>query len=341
KLLDRAPSAAKFIIFDACRNELQLPTKETTKGLVPVAEQHGMFIAYASAPGRTASDRGEKSGPYAEALAAELNKPGLDHLSLFQNVKEAVYAASGGAQQPWESNGLVRRVYLTGQPAPSAQPQAPAAPTRLSEAAEAWAVTKDTTNIPALEAFIKRFGDTYYGDLAKARLAELKQAEEERKKAARKREAMLEQQRQDEARAKAEAERERTAMLEQQRQDKAREAANTEAENPLTDFFDGYFNIALRSQIGVVLATLTNELRKKNGFGNDVKGVIVLEVAGAAAEKGVKPGELIVEVGQEAVTSVADVSRGVDKVKKAGRKSVMLRLDNGKGGLRFLVVPVN
>jgi uncharacterized caspase-like protein len=69
KLLEGARAAAKFIIFDACRNELQLPTKDTTKGLVPVAEQQGMFIAYASAPGRTASDRGERSGPYAAALA--------------------------------------------------------------------------------------------------------------------------------------------------------------------------------------------------------------------------------------------------------------------------------
>jgi uncharacterized caspase-like protein len=48
RLLDGAYSAAKFIVFDACRNELQLQTKETTKGLVPVAEQQGMFIAYAS-----------------------------------------------------------------------------------------------------------------------------------------------------------------------------------------------------------------------------------------------------------------------------------------------------
>jgi uncharacterized caspase-like protein len=81
KLLDGARSAAKFIVFDACRNELQLPTKDTTKGLVPVVEQQGMFIAYASAPGRTASDRGDKSGPYAGTLAAELGKPGVDHLS--------------------------------------------------------------------------------------------------------------------------------------------------------------------------------------------------------------------------------------------------------------------
>jgi len=32
RLLDGARSAAKFVIFDACRNELQLPTKDTTKG---------------------------------------------------------------------------------------------------------------------------------------------------------------------------------------------------------------------------------------------------------------------------------------------------------------------
>jgi uncharacterized caspase-like protein len=73
--------------------------------LIPFAEQQGMFIAYASAPGRTASDKGDKSGPYAAALAAELGHPGLDHLNLFQNVKETVMATTGGAQQPCENNG--------------------------------------------------------------------------------------------------------------------------------------------------------------------------------------------------------------------------------------------
>jgi uncharacterized caspase-like protein len=174
KLLDAARSSAKFVIFDACRNELQLPTKDTTKGLVPVAEQQGMFIAYASAPGRTASDRGDKSGPYARALAAELGRPGVDHLSLFQNVKEAVYAASGGAQQPWESNGLVRRVYLTGQLAPPHQANVPVTSPRTSEAAEAWSIIKDATALPALEAYSARFKDTFYAELARQRIAELK-----------------------------------------------------------------------------------------------------------------------------------------------------------------------
>ena len=83
RILGGATSAIKFVVFDASRSELQLPIKDTTKGLVPVAEQQGMFIAYAAAPGRTASDRGDGSGPYASALAAELGTPGLDHLQLF------------------------------------------------------------------------------------------------------------------------------------------------------------------------------------------------------------------------------------------------------------------
>jgi uncharacterized caspase-like protein len=116
RLLDQAPAAVKFVVFDACRNELRLPTKDTSKGLVPVGEQQGYFVAYASAPGKTATDRGERSGPYAAALAKELGRQGLDHLSFFQNVKETVIASTGGVQHPWESNGLSRRVYLTGEP---------------------------------------------------------------------------------------------------------------------------------------------------------------------------------------------------------------------------------
>jgi Caspase domain len=116
RLLDQARGAVKFVVFDACRNELQLPTRDTSKGLVPVAEQQGFFVAYASAPGRTASDLGAASGPYAAALAKELGRQGLDHLNLFQNVKEAVITTTGGVQHPWENNGLTRRVYLTGEP---------------------------------------------------------------------------------------------------------------------------------------------------------------------------------------------------------------------------------
>jgi serine protease Do len=94
--------------------------------------------------------------------------------------------------------------------------------------------------------------------------------------------------------------------------------------------------------MGLVLAPLTDELRTKHGLGKDVKGVIVLEVdpASPAGEKGVKVGDVVVEAAQDVVTSVDDVVKSIDKVKKSGRKAVLLRLEDGKGDLRFVAVPV-
>jgi len=44
---------------------------------------------------------------------------------------------------------------------------------RLSDAAEGWATVKDTRSIPALAAFVARFRDTLYADLARKRITEL------------------------------------------------------------------------------------------------------------------------------------------------------------------------
>jgi carboxyl-terminal processing protease len=172
RLLDGAGSAAKFVVFDACRNELRVPTKSTSKGFVPVAEQQGMFIAYATAAGRTASDRGDGSGPYAAALASELLRPGIDHLSLFQNVKEAVYLQSGGRQQPWENNGLFRRVYLTG---PQKLSDVDAAKNQ-SDVARRWSELQGLEDVALLEAFRSQYGPSnpLYDQMARKRIEEIK-----------------------------------------------------------------------------------------------------------------------------------------------------------------------
>jgi hypothetical protein len=44
----------------------------------------------------------------------------------------------------------------------------------LSEAAEAWDRTKDATSVAVLEAFIARYAETFYADLARARIEELR-----------------------------------------------------------------------------------------------------------------------------------------------------------------------
>ena len=60
-LLDGAGAAAKFVVFDACRNELRLPYRGA-KGFVPVQEQPGIYVAYTTAPGSPRSTTARGAG---------------------------------------------------------------------------------------------------------------------------------------------------------------------------------------------------------------------------------------------------------------------------------------
>jgi uncharacterized caspase-like protein len=66
---------------------------------VPVGNTSGVMIAYATAPGRTASDTGSAGGPYAKALAEEIVNPGIEAVTMFRNVQLRIKQAIG--QDPW------------------------------------------------------------------------------------------------------------------------------------------------------------------------------------------------------------------------------------------------
>src|SRR5262249_29431394 len=87
-----------------------------------------------------------------------------------------VMNATQRKQVPWEHSALTKRVYFNAV-VQTALPT-PVAPVRLSEAAEAWGATRDTTNIAVLEAYIVRYSDTFYAELARARIDELKKQED-------------------------------------------------------------------------------------------------------------------------------------------------------------------
>jgi formylglycine-generating enzyme required for sulfatase activity len=88
-------------------------------------------------------------------------------------------------------------------PQPSTTVLPPAASPAQGAAAEAWPLVKDSKSIAELEAFVRRHGDTFHGDLVQVRLDDLK-----RESAERQRLALLEQQKKDaseaDARGKAE-----------------------------------------------------------------------------------------------------------------------------------------
>lgn len=93
--------------------------------------------------------------------------------------------------------------------------------------------------------------------------------------------------------------------------------------------------------LGLTLTALTEEMRAQYNLAPDLEGVLITDVApgSAAAQKGLQPGEVIVEVGQEQVAEPADVATKVAEARDAGRKSVLLLLD-GPGGIRFVALNV-
>ena len=93
--------------------------------------------------------------------------------------------------------------------------------------------------------------------------------------------------------------------------------------------------------LGLSLSPLTDELRKRYRIKRSVAGVVVVEVdpKSPAAQKGVKPGDVIVEVTQEKVRRPRDVKARLLAVKKSGRPSVLLLLSDARGELRFIAVP--
>src|SRR5215470_1923434 len=97
RLKAEAGNATHFVVFDACRNTLKLRQPGSravvqSKGFVPVAQENGMLIAYATAEGELASDVGAGAGPYAKVLVEEVIKPGIEAVAMFRVVQRRVRA---------------------------------------------------------------------------------------------------------------------------------------------------------------------------------------------------------------------------------------------------------
>ncbi len=92
---------------------------------------------------------------------------------------------------------------------------------------------------------------------------------------------------------------------------------------------------------GFTLATLDEALRSRFGLSEDVTGVAILALAddGPASRKGLRVGDVILEVGQEPVTAPSEVGEAIEDARADGRASVLLLVQSG-ADLRFVPLPV-
>ena len=98
-------------------------------------------------------------------------------------------------------------------------------------------------------------------------------------------------------------------------------------------------------ELGLSLATITDELRDRYDLSADTTGVVVTAVMqnSPAAEKGITAGDVIIEIGQERVLSPSQIGAKVAEAQSAGRRSVLLLVEQGgrRGQPAFMALRID
>lgn len=108
-------SRVNIVILDACRNNpFERRFRAIGGGLAQMNAPEGTLIAYATAPGKVASDGEGVNGLYTQELLRAMRQPNLPIEQVFKRVRGAVSRASGGNQVPWEASSLTGDLFLGG-----------------------------------------------------------------------------------------------------------------------------------------------------------------------------------------------------------------------------------
>ena len=174
--LDAAKNRLNIVILDACRNNpFARSFRSNVQGLAQMDAPSGTLLAYATAPGSVAADGRGANGLYTQHLVASLKTPGLKIEDVFKRVRVAVKRDSNGLQVPWENTSLEGDFYFrpgSGTPAALAVPTVPTAPVADHTAIEIvfWESIKDSQNSMDFKAYLEKYPNGQFADIAKNRI---------------------------------------------------------------------------------------------------------------------------------------------------------------------------
>jgi uncharacterized caspase-like protein len=198
EIIDKMERVAKasLVFLDACRNNTLLRDLERslTEQTRNAASQRGLarmdprgtntLIAFATAPNEVAADgTGTRNSPFSTALLKHIDSANVSVQDMLTSVAGDVLRNTGQKQKPEVLSRLTRRIVLNERalvavppPSPSSPvAPAPVAASREAEASVAWGAVKDTCDRGRLLVFRLRYGETFFGDLAKQRLDQIVQ----------------------------------------------------------------------------------------------------------------------------------------------------------------------
>jgi uncharacterized caspase-like protein len=119
--MQAAHTRLSLVILDACRsNPFERRFRGAGGGLAQMNAPKGTLIAYATAPGKTASDGERRNGLYTTELLTAMTTPGISIEQVFKQIRLKVSAASDEAQIPWEASSLTGDFFFIPPSAPAA-----------------------------------------------------------------------------------------------------------------------------------------------------------------------------------------------------------------------------
>jgi len=98
----------------------------------------------------------------------------------------------------------------------------------------------------------------------------------------------------------------------------------------------------VKTVLGLELTEMNDDLRSELGLSPGAEGLVVVTVeeGSQASEKGLQPGDVVSEAGQQKVVTIADLEARIDAARDGGRRSILL-LVRREGDPRFVALTLD
>jgi len=172
--MDEAQNGLNIVILDACRNNpFARSFRSAGDGLAQVDAPTGTLIAYATAPGRVASDGQSQNGLYTSELLKQMRVPGVPVTEMFMRVRAEVMKQTANKQVPWEASSLVGSFYFSGDKDSAKSSTTELKTDPLALELSYWDTIKASADAEDFKAYLAKYPDGQFSALARNKLRSL------------------------------------------------------------------------------------------------------------------------------------------------------------------------
>jgi hypothetical protein len=168
-----------IIFLDACRDNplvanltrrMGARSGAASRGLAQVESSVGTLISFSTQPGNIALDGEGRNSPFTSALLKSIEIPGMPLSDVMIDVRNDVLRSTGRKQVPWDNSSLTGQFYF--KPLPKAATDAPQEGVEVTF----WNSIKDSRNPQLFEAYLRRYPNGAFADIARINAQQFKVA---------------------------------------------------------------------------------------------------------------------------------------------------------------------